>query len=354
MTGEQSVQGVSPAGLANHAIAVVIPAYEKSALVARAVACVLASTGVTLDIVIVNNSPGMALAEIVESDAAGRVRVIEMGHNSGFVGAINAGIAASQAPHILFLNQDAELTPTYLPLLAAFLELHPDAAAASGKVLRLGGDGTVRTKKFDSAGITLRRGRGPFDRAEGATDHGQLDLAEEVFAVSGAAPLVRRKALEDVSAAGQYLDPALFMYKEDIDLCWRFRRRGWACWYVPEAVAYHARSSRALAGQSYLKRPWQYLKAVRRRSDRARMYSMRNQWLILVKNEDVRVALRDLPWIGARETLVVGATFLTSPRAALRAVATFIPALPGALRERRRLQRSAVVSNAELRHRFIL
>ena len=38
------------------------------------------------------------------------------------------------------------------------------------------------------------------------------------------------------------------MYKEDVDLSWRLRLAGWECWYVPRALAYHARTSSAPAG----------------------------------------------------------------------------------------------------------
>ena len=89
------------------------------------------------------------------------------------------------------------------------------------------------------------RDRGAFDRGENELDVGQYELEEQVFGVSAAALVARREALESVRVAGEYLDETFFMYKEDVDLSWRFRLAGWECWYVPSAVAYHARTSRA-------------------------------------------------------------------------------------------------------------
>src|SRR5262249_27404414 len=34
-------------------------------------------------------------------------------------------------------------------------------------------------------------------------------------------------------------DPAMWMYAEDLDLCWRLRQKGWSTRYVPEATATH-------------------------------------------------------------------------------------------------------------------
>ena len=61
----------------------------------------------------------------------------------------------------------------------------------------------------------------------------------EVFAVKGGAALYRRDMLE----ALDYLDPAMFMYYEDADLCWRARRRGWRFWYEPAGTVHHAHAA---------------------------------------------------------------------------------------------------------------
>ncbi len=66
-------------------------------------------------------------------------------------------------------------------------------------------------------------------------DRGQYDLLEEVFAGCGAALLLRRAMLEDVGL----FDEDFFMYYEDMDLCWRARRRGWKVVYAPGAVVRH-------------------------------------------------------------------------------------------------------------------
>ena len=47
--------------------------------------------------------------------------------------------------------------------------------------------------------------------------------------------LVRKSALEEVGL----FDEGYWMYMEDLDLCYRFRRQGWTTWYEPTATATH-------------------------------------------------------------------------------------------------------------------
>jgi GT2 family glycosyltransferase len=73
---------------------------------------------------------------------------------------------------------------------------------------------------------------------------GQFQAEEEVFGACAAAALYRRAALDEAARIdGAVLDPAFFMYCEDVDLSWRLRLLGYAIIYVPDAVVYHRLSA---------------------------------------------------------------------------------------------------------------
>lgn len=64
------------------------------------------------------------------------------------------------------------------------------------------------------------------------------------------------------------------------------------------------------------------------------MHAMKNQWLLLLKNEDSFNFLRDLPFILSRELMVVTHNAIFAPRA-LKAIPVTLRILPDTLRKRR-------------------
>jgi GT2 family glycosyltransferase len=331
-------------------VSVVLPAYGSPEPLLAAVDRLLDLTNVHIEVIVVDNDPPRGLPGLLPS--APRLRLIEPGYNSGFAAAINAGVDASRGEFLLFHNADLLIDGDYLALLVDFMRERPNAGAASGKILRppavAGAESLI-----DSAGITVRRDRGAFDRGEGKPDRA-FDTVEEVFAVSGAALFARRAALDDVAVGGHCLAPAFFMYKDDVDLCWRLRLRGWECWFVPAARAHHLRSGRGLGGRGYLRGLRTYLRNERAKPRHVRLHSLKNEWLLLVHNESFATLVPDLPRIIFRQALLAGSTLLLSPTSFFEAVRLAAGALPGAIRWRRDVRRRAVVDNRDIRARWFL
>src|SRR5436309_3489159 len=117
--------------------------------------------------------------------------------NTGFCKAHNELAGRFPSDYVLFLNPDTILTPTFIEELVRALDAHPEAASASGKLLRMDG------KTIDSTGIVMLREQRHLDRGADQPDAGQFENAEEIFGPSGAAAMYRRKALDDVAIDGQ-------------------------------------------------------------------------------------------------------------------------------------------------------
>lgn len=162
---------------------------------------------------------------------------IALAHNLGFAGGYNAALAQVEARNYLLLNSDVEVTPGWLEALTTYLDAHPEMAACQPKVLS-----HADRQRFEHAGAAggyIDRNGYPFCRGRifevTEKDRGQYDDEREVFWATGACLLVRAA---DFRAVGGF-DASLFAHMEEIDLCWRLRRRGRRIGYTSRATVYH-------------------------------------------------------------------------------------------------------------------
>ncbi|HEV8582286.1 MAG TPA: glycosyltransferase family 2 protein [Thermoanaerobaculia bacterium] len=170
-------------------------------------------------------------------------QAVGLAENLGFAGGMNAAFAHTRAPFILTLNADARPGPDYVARLMARAAAHPDlrVGAVTGRLVRPAADG--RPRLIDACGMRLARTWRHLDRGSGEVDRGQWGRPERVFGATGAASLFRRKALDDVAIDGEIFDSRFHSFREDAELCFRLRERGWEVLYEPDAVAEHRRFS---------------------------------------------------------------------------------------------------------------
>jgi len=330
-------------------ISVLIPTHRDAALLPRALGSVLDGTHQNVEVIILNNDPSQDVRSAIGAWADDpRVTLLEMGYEAGPCVAFNRGIRESSADVVMLSNADVFPTSTYLSEIARFFAMHPQAGGAIGKLLRYDLERNQPTTIIDSAGLVLGRQRRIMPRGEGEEDVGQRDEETQVFALDGASLIARRRALESVAIRGEYLDSTFYIHKEDHDLSWRLRLAGWECWYVPSAVAYHGRTTRGLGSTPYLSAPRRFHHNQLAKLPHVRIHAMKNQWLMLVKNEDVYNLVRDFPYIVAREVAVVAHTALFAPRA-LAAIPLTLRALPQTLAKRHAIKRTQAVSPPAVR-----
>lgn len=214
--------------------------------------------------------------------------------NRGFSAAHNALIAASRDEFYLALNPDVVLQPDFIATLVEAMRRVPRAGSATGKLLRFA-DASGR-EVIDSTGIVMLPSQRHLDRGADTEDTGQYARAGEVFGASGAAALYRRAMLEETQIGTEYFDEDFFAYREDADLAWRAQLLGWSCVYVPEAIARHGRrvTPERRAGLP----------------PEINYYSVRNRFLLRVKNQTAGHALRFLVPTLARDLQVIGYVLL--------------------------------------------
>jgi len=311
-------------------------------------------------IVVDNASADDSLARIPPA-----ARLLRNDTNRGFSAAVNQALEVASGELILVVNPDCHLLPEYVERLAQVFD-DPTVGSATGLLVRAKGDNIEPTNQIDSLGIRMTRTGRHLDIAQGVilsrvdgegppavrrgvavsaggpspstrlrmtgitdTDRGPF----EVFGVSGAAAMFRASFLRDVQIDGEALDEDFFAYREDADLAWRGRLFGWRAVCEPAAVAYHVRRVTP--------------EARRELPPDVNMHSVKNRFLLRIKNEGAYLALRNLPFELARDLVVIAAA-LTVERTSLPAFAWLWRNRARVLAKRREIQRRRKVSDREL------
>jgi GT2 family glycosyltransferase len=168
-------------------------------------------------------------------------RLLEV-ENRGLAAGWNAGIRATSGRYVLVLNADAWPLDGALERSTAFADAHPEAAVVGPKLLNLDGSlqrsvrGYPTLWRLATEYLFLRK-LAPGSRALNGFYAGgfQHDHVREAEFLMGACMLVRREAIDAVGL----LDEDFFLFSEETDWHYRFRRAGWKVLFYPDAEAVH-------------------------------------------------------------------------------------------------------------------
>ena len=252
------------------------------------------SQTVTVRIKLIDN--GSTDSTLQQARSVSGVEIEASATNLGFSVAHNRLLEGEDFEFALLLNPDVVLTPDYLELVLMNVNRYPAVGLAGGKLLRMDERGTPVRKEgafvFDSTGIYFTPQQRHFDRGSNQPDVGQYDRLEFVFGITGAAVVVRKSLYDDLlESQGEFLDEDFFAYREDADLSWRARLRGWEALYVPDALAFHVRK---------------VLPEKRRSVDsQINYHSVKNRFLMRWKNIDSSVFWRCFPHMWVRDIGIV-------------------------------------------------
>ena len=250
-------------------------------------------------------------------------RIIRNDRNVGFAAAVNQAIRVAKGEFVQLVNPDCFLEPDYIEKLLTAFDAE-DVGMATGNLLRADGSG------IDSMGIRMTRTGRHLD----ITGNRQLATGNfEVFGVSGAAAMYRTSFLDDVAIAGEPFDEDFFAYREDADIAWRGRLFGWRAMCVPAAIAHHVRRVTPEVRRSL--------------PPEINMHSLKNRFLLRLKNEGWYLALRNAPFELVRDAVAIGAA-LTVERTSLPAFAWLWRNRRNILAERRAIQMRRRVSDFAL------
>jgi GT2 family glycosyltransferase len=196
----------------------------------------------SFEVIVVDNnsedgSPDMVAAEFPWA------RLYRMGQNLGFTGGQNFAMEQRRGRHVLLLNSDTIVHPGALKTLLDFVETHAEVGILGPKLLNSDGTLQYSARKFPQPVAALFRNtplgklfpKNRFTRNYLMQDWDHSEQ-REVDWVSGAALLASERVIQRIGL----LDPAFFMYCEDVDYCFRCWEAGLKVVYLPDSVITHA------------------------------------------------------------------------------------------------------------------
>jgi len=196
---------------------------------------------VDFEVIYVDNASEDGSVEMVKEQFA-EVRIIENDENKGFIKANNQGIEVAQGRYVLLLNSDTILLDNAIAKTVRFADANPDAAVFGCKVLNP--DRTIQRTCFMYPSVlnTFLAAtylykifpKSRFFGREHMTWWG-FDEARQVETICGCFSLVRKEAIDQVGL----MDERYFVYGDDPDWCYRFKKAAWKVMFTPDGRIIH-------------------------------------------------------------------------------------------------------------------
>lgn len=211
-------------------VSIIIVNYNTKHLTADCIDSIIAKTSeVEYEIILVDNASSDGSQEEFSSD--GRILFLEAGDNLGFGKANNLGAQHAKGDYIFFLNSDTLLLNNAIYEMWRYSEEHKeDNIGGLGCILCDGNNQRCHSyaklntwkdivKSYFLAPYTKKKAKEimAMDAEDESKD------AFEVGYVTGADLFVSRKVIDECGC----FDPEFFMYSEESEMQWRFRKHGY-------------------------------------------------------------------------------------------------------------------------------
>ena len=182
-----------------------------------------------IEIIIVDNASSDGSVETIQNS---KLKIIENKENFGFAKGCNIGAKKALGEYILFLNSDTEVIDKGFLRMIKFLDVHKEIGILGGKLENI--DGSIQPSAgkfynlFNLVLMLLGLERLGFLRSS-------PDTIKKVDWVSGACMMIRKDLFTTLSG----FDESLFMYMEDMEICFRAQQLGFMTYFYPNIKLKH-------------------------------------------------------------------------------------------------------------------
>ena len=190
---------------------------------------------ISFEVIVVDNASSDNSVEMIKAQFP-QVILIENERNRGFAAANNQGMAIAKGRYVLVLNSDTVVLDNAITKTVDFTDSHPQAAVVGCRVLNP--DKTLQPTCFMfpsvlnmTLWVTYLFKLFPRSRFFGRERMiwWNRDDQQEVDVVTGCFMLARQEAISSVGT----MDEQFFMYYEETDWCYRFKKAGWKVMFTP-------------------------------------------------------------------------------------------------------------------------
>lgn len=185
------------------------------------------------EIIVVDNGSVDRTASVIKKNfPAVRLKVNKK--NLGFGRANNQGIKLAKGEFVLLLNSDTLVPPGNLKKMIDYLSGRPEVGVVGPKLLNKDGTDQPSAGHFpDLLTVALMLFGERFFKTDRVRS--SFTKTKPVDWVMGAAMLCRAEVLKEVGG----FDEKIFMYMEEVEMCYRIKKKGWLVVYFSEVVITH-------------------------------------------------------------------------------------------------------------------
>ncbi|MCX8052919.1 MAG: glycosyltransferase family 2 protein [Armatimonadetes bacterium] len=200
-------------------------------------------SSITFEVNIVDNASTDGSVDMVRSEFADHVKLIQNPTNTGFAAAQNVSIRQARGRYIFLTNPDCRLlADDVLRKMVDFMDANPNVAMVGPRIVNPDGSLQYSARRFPTmlaAGFRHTLLGRLFPNNRYVRHYLMTDWAHDRIAdvdwVSGSALMVRKTAIDQIGL----LDERFYMYLEDVDWCKRAHLAGWRVVYFPEVTVSH-------------------------------------------------------------------------------------------------------------------
>lgn len=200
--------------------------------------------GVKFEIIVIDNNSSDGTIDSITPEVLNQITLVRNNRNLGYAKACNQGISLAIAPFILLLNPDVLAKPGTIRTMLRFMKQNPEAACVVPLLRNVDGSTQYSCRRFPGWKETFLK-RTPlrwFVDPEKINRYDQRTLnfikGKMPFRIDwalGGCLMIKKAMLEKIGS----FDERFFLYCEDIDWFYRFKRAYLKAYCLPRAIMYH-------------------------------------------------------------------------------------------------------------------